>query len=221
MQPEIFEYPKIQTIWKRDPDKKFCIIPGEYSMEEFESINCWSVTEKIHGTNIRVIYDPVNGIEFRGKTDKADLYPPLVSHLQKAFPKERLDTVFNNTPALLFGEGFGAKIEKGGGNYISDGVSFALCDIYINGWWLKDDNVHDLAKTLEIPSVPRLGILTTEMAIDWVEKEIYSLIAENKKFVMEGIVAQSHPLMFNRKGERIIWKLKVEDYRKLRNEPSK
>lgn len=52
-------YPKIHTLWKRERNgkKKGCIIPGEYSEEEVESINRFYVLEKINGMNIRVIYD--------------------------------------------------------------------------------------------------------------------------------------------------------------------
>lgn len=53
------KYPKINTLWKRERNgkKKGCIIPGEYSEEEIKSINRFSVTEKVDGTNIRIIYD--------------------------------------------------------------------------------------------------------------------------------------------------------------------
>ena len=53
-------YHKIQTVFKRDPETKYkTLLMGEYSLIEFEYLryNDWVWTEKINGTNIRVIYD--------------------------------------------------------------------------------------------------------------------------------------------------------------------
>ena len=67
------EYHKIQTVFKRDPDNNFkTLLMGEYSLPEFEYLkdNKWVFTEKVDGTNIRVIWDGKD-IFFKGKTDKA------------------------------------------------------------------------------------------------------------------------------------------------------
>jgi len=40
------------------------------------------------------------------------------------------------------------KIQKGGGNYIADGVDFVLFDVWINGIWLERENVEDIAEKL-------------------------------------------------------------------------
>jgi len=49
------KYPKINTIWKRDESNKFKIIEGDFSKQEFANIKNWQITEKIDGTNIRLI----------------------------------------------------------------------------------------------------------------------------------------------------------------------
>jgi len=218
---ETLTYPKIQTIWKRDPEKKYCIIPGDYSLEEFKSICRWSISEKINGTNIRIIYEPgipintpEDGVEFRGKTDNAQIPPILLSHLQKTFIREKLDKAFSNTPVILFGEGFGKKIQKGG-RYLLNSNSFALFDVYVNGWWLTVEDVYSIAKTLNISSPPHLGIMNTDDAVSLVKNGFLSKIAEDGSLPAEGIVAKSYPLMLSRGKERIVWKLKVKDYEAL------
>ena len=51
------QYHKIQGLFKRGPDNKF--IEGEWSLPEFEylaKLN-WTWTEKVDGTNMRVMWD--------------------------------------------------------------------------------------------------------------------------------------------------------------------
>ncbi len=94
-------YPKINTIWKRDESNQHNIIEGDLSCPEFDNIKLWHATEKIHGTNIRVIYDiktpsanEHDWISFRGKTDDAMIAPSLLSYLQKTFPLEKFKRLF-------------------------------------------------------------------------------------------------------------------------------
>ena len=50
------QYNKIQSLFKRDQKGKMLF--GEYSLPEFEYLkdNTWAFTEKVDGTNIRVMY---------------------------------------------------------------------------------------------------------------------------------------------------------------------
>src|ERR1035438_4001561 len=123
------EYHKIQTIFKRSEQTKKIII-GDYSLPEFEYLrdNQWIGTEKIDGTNIRVIWTG-NEVIFKGKTDDAQIPASLVTNLQRMFTAPLLERVFSNSPVCLYGEGFGAKIQKAGGRYIPDNSSFILFDI--------------------------------------------------------------------------------------------
>jgi hypothetical protein len=53
------EYHKIQTIFKRDmTNKAKSLFEGRWTMPEFEYLanNTWVFTEKVDGTNIRVIF---------------------------------------------------------------------------------------------------------------------------------------------------------------------
>ena len=117
------EYHKIQTVFKRDPDNNFkTLLDGEYSMPEFEYLknNIWVFTEKVDGTNIRIMFDG-ESIKFGGKTDNAMIPSVLLNKLNETFlPQvEKFKSIFD-CPVCLYGEGYGAKIQKGGGNYRQD-----------------------------------------------------------------------------------------------------
>ncbi len=127
---------------------------------------------------------------------------------------------FEPYPITLYGEGYGAKIQKGGGNYRRDGdVSFRLFDVLIGDIWLRRADVEDVAKQLDIEPVPllvdppwALGICV-DMVRDK-ETPLGSVVAfiEGVPRVAEGIVAFTDPPLFNGQGKRLMWKLKVKDF---------
>jgi hypothetical protein len=109
----------------------------------------------------------------------------------------------------LYGEGYGRKIQKCGGNYIPDGVSFILFDVLIDGIWLKRESVEDIAKTFAIDVVPIVGVGDIDNAIAYVKSKPNSKIGTAK---MEGIVARPIVELFDRLGKRLIVKIKVKDF---------
>ena len=134
----MIEYHKIHSIYKRD--EKGNLIPGQWALPEFEYLrnNEWEFTEKVDGTNIRVMFDGTN-VTFGGKTDNAQIPSKLVMALYNMFPDEMMGNVFGrdfDTFVCLYGEGYGAKIQKAGGNYRPD-QSFVLFDVKIGKWWLQ------------------------------------------------------------------------------------
>ena len=210
------KYPKINTLWKRDEKNKFKIMEGHYSDDEFKNVNKWHVTEKIDGTNIRIMFDieKSKNWQFGGRTDNAQIPTFLFEYLQNTFDSNEIETFFPEAKkVILFGEGFGPKIQKGGGLYRDD-VSFILFDVWIDGWWLKREDVVETAKRMGLESVPELGITTKEQIVDYIKSKPRSVYAKQDK-VMEGIVARSHPLVLYRNGTPLMFKLKVEDYEKL------
>jgi hypothetical protein len=212
-------YPKIQTLWKRDPNNKNRIIEGQLTKMEFDNIKTWMFTEKIDGTNIRVTWE--NGsVKFDGRTDDAQIPSHLYNALSQIFPKEKFESTFPATeekPTLphiiLFGEGYGPKIRKGGGLYRDD-AGFILFDVWIDGWWLDRPNVKDIANKMGLDIVPLLGIGSMQTAIDIVKSAPNSLISKQPK-IIEGIVARSYPLVLFRDGDPLVFKLKVRDYTDL------
>jgi hypothetical protein len=216
---EIMNYIKINTIWKRDEKNKGRIIEGDFSKQEFANIKKWEISEKIDGMNIRITFtrnidqNQKSMVVFGGKTDDAQIPARLVKYLQETFPESLLSFVFEETAnkIILFGEGYGAKIQKGGGLYRKD-VGVIIFDVWIDGWWLEREKVNVIAKSLNVKSVPVLGIMDIETAIELVKSKPNSLVAEEPK-VIEGIVARSYPLMLFRDGTPITWKLKVRDFK--------
>ena len=213
-------YPKINKIWKRDPNNKNQIIEGDYTCPEFDAVKKWSVTEKVDGCCIRVCYEfQVDGtfpvVLFGGKTDNAQIPAKLANYLKDKFTVELFKQTFPDAnEVMLFGEGYGGYIQSAGKNYIPE-PSFILFDVYLDGYWLERPNVEDVAKKLGIECVPSFGIMTTEEAIGFLKKIQFSLVARKNSVEtpIEGIVARSEPLMLFRKNKTpIMWKLKVRDY---------
>ena len=205
------EYHKIQTVFKRDPVTNHrTLLMGEYSLPEFEYLKDdeWVFTEKVDGTNIRVIWDG-NMVLFGGKTDRAQIPTHLLNKLNQMFYAAQFEGIFDG-PACLYGEGYGAKIQKGGGNYRQD-QSFVLFDIRIGDWWLKREDIENIAQKLNIDIVPVLGLGTLIDMVIAVRKGFNSQWGD---FLAEGIVARPVIELQTRSGQRIITKIKHKDFPK-------
>ena len=219
------EYQKIQTLFKRD--ERNIIIPDQFTYPEFEVLKDlkWECTEKIDGTNIRIELASSGNHEdgiimsFKGRTDKAVIPEHLLTKLNWLFDREHLMEVLNITDETqdcnitLYGEGYGAKIQKGV-NYISNDVNFILFDVKIGKWWLDRESIKDIANKLGISAVPLMGYMTIPEAIEYVKKGFKSTIAENKDYDAEGLVLKAPCGLLKRDGERLITKIKTVDFRK-------
>jgi len=206
------EYHKINTLYKRDMEtKNKTLIIGKYSMPEFEYLqnNEWSFTEKIDGTNIRVIWDSTNkDITFKGKTDNAQIPANLYKELTLIFVSDKLAEVFPDTDVCFYGEGYGVKIQNGG-SYIPDGNDFILFDIKIGDWWLQRKDILGIAEKLGLDVVPDIGTGTLADLVNLVRTGFNSKIGT---CIAEGIVARPLVELKARNGERIITKLKYRDF---------
>jgi ATP-dependent RNA circularization protein (DNA/RNA ligase family) len=199
-------YHKIQTVFERDPETKYrTVLVGEFALPEFEYLanNTWAFTEKVDGTNIRIDWDGAK-ITLGGRTDNAQIPAFLVERLYELFKPEKLAAL---APMTFYGEGYGAKIQKGG-NYKADGVDFVLFDIFC-GLWLKREDVEDIASQLSIAVVPVIETGTLPELTAMVKAGFRSAWGE---FLAEGIVARPRVDLYNRQGERIITKLKHKDF---------
>jgi len=205
------EYHKIQTVFKRDPNTKHkTLLFGVYSMPEFEYLSeCdWIFTEKVDGTNIRVMYQD-GEITFGGRTDRARIPAQLASVLEEKFLPRKAQFMEQFPDGVCFyGEGYGAKIQKGGGNYRSD-QSFVLFDIKVGKWWLKRQSVEEIGRDYDCEVVPIIGSGTI---YDMVLKVQDGFDSRWGNFIAEGIVARPRVELFGRNGNRIITKLKYKDF---------
>jgi len=210
------QYQKIQTVYLRDPENNYkTLLEGIWSKPEFKLLKDvdWVCTEKIDGTNIRIMWDGKN-VRFSGKTDNAQIPTFLISVLQDIFTNEIMEECFSDSNNVcLYGEGYGKKIQKGG-NYIPNRVDFILFDVKIGNWWLTRDVIKDIATKLNIKIVPIIGIWKLKQAIEYVKNGFKSTIADNKEYIAEGLVMKPLIELFNRKGERVITKIKHKDFSK-------
>lgn len=204
------EYHKIQTVFLRDQNNKNKILEWQWSLPEFGYLanNEWVFTEKVDGTNIRIIFDGVK-ITFSGKTDDSQIPAFLVNRLQEIFlPKLDLFNELFPGGACLYGEGYGNKIQKSG-HYYSQFQDFVLFDVKVEDWWLERHNVEDVAQKLSIEIVPIIGKGTLYDMVEKVRNGFDSLWGE---FPAEGIVARPTCELKSRKGDRIITKIKRRDF---------
>lgn len=202
------EYTKINTIWKRD--ERGHIIEGDYATPEFAFLADadFEWTEKVDGTNVRVGWDG-HDVQFGGRTANAQMPTKLIAALRSMFDPERLAAVFGESSAVLYGEGYGAGIQGGGGNY-SPNQTFVLFDVTVGPWWLRREDVQDVATKLAIEVVPVYGRGTLQWASDKAKAGIESTWGA---FPAEGLVGRPAVELFDRKGERIMAKTKTRDFR--------
>lgn len=201
------EYHKINSVYKRDPSGKQ-ILWGEFSDPETEFLkDCrWVWTEKVDGTNIRVSWSS-EGVRFGGKTDEAQIPATLIVALQELFHAEVFAGI--DGPMTLYGEGYGAKIQKAGSLYLPNEQSFVLFDVRVGDWWLRREDVEDLAKRLFVNVVPIVGEGTIGEMLSLVEKGFKSAWGD---FTAEGLVARPAVELKTRAGRRIITKMKHRDF---------
>lgn len=206
------EYHKIQTLWLRDPDTNYkTLLEGQWAKPEFEYLaDCqWIWTEKIDGTNIRVKWDGER-VTFGGKTDNAKMHGDLVTRLTEMFPTSLMTEVFDG-PVCLYGEGYGAGIQKSGA-YRTD-KSFILFDVKAGDWWLKWQDVQDIGTKLQCDVVPVVGQGALMDAIDFVRIGYNSHVAQTE-MIAEGLVVRPLVDLFARNGERVIGKIKYKDFQR-------
>ena len=207
------EYHKIETVFNRSTDGDKRLIWGDYRNETVEYLadNIWQFTEKIDGTNIRIHWDGHN-VEIGGRTDRAQIPKHLMDYLSATFLTPEVEELFEQTygekDVILFGEGYGAKIQNGG-EYRSD-VSFILFDVLIGDNWQSREWVEATAKMFGIDVVPIVLEGTIGDGIDYVMQHNNSTIG---KAVMEGVVGRPKVEMKDRLGNRIIVKIKWKDFK--------
>lgn len=212
-------YHKIDTLYHRDPDKKNIIIPGQYANPacEFLLHNEWQFTEKIDGTNIRLIYEAGN-LTIKGRKSNSDLSGPIAKWYQENMSSllEKFTSVFGDSSAIVFGEGYGNGIQSGG-NYgepsfiVFDVLVPANDDELIDYWWLKRESVEDIAEGLGLDIVPKFT-MTLHEAILKVEK---GMTSQWGNFIAEGLVGIPAVPLLNRNGSRIVTKIKHRDFVQL------
>lgn len=205
------EYHKIETLFERD-NKTKKLIEGQFRNPTVEYLkdNLWEFTEKIDGTNIRILWDG-HKVTFAGRTDKAQISAELSNRLFELFGGETNEQLFEQkfgeTEVMLCGEGYGAKIQNGGA-YRSN-QDFILFDVMIAGNWQPRDSVKNIAQYFNLDIVPIVLVGTLQDAIDYVKTKPKSRIGTADS---EGVVGRPCVELQDRCGNRIIVKVKVRDF---------
>lgn len=206
------EYNKIDTVFNRDTygTKRLIVDSWRNEAVEYLKDSRWQFTEKFDGTNIRVIWDG-HSISFAGRTDKAIIPQHLLEYLNKTFSTQEVEQLFEQVygdkQVILFGEGYGYKIQNGG-SYRND-VSFILFDVMIGENYQERQWVQETAVMLGIDVVPIVLEGTIEEAIEFVKKHPKSTVGTA---FMEGVVGRPAVELRDRTGKRIIVKIKYSDF---------
>lgn len=204
------EYCKIQTAFKRD--ERGIIIPGEWTLPEFEYLadRPWRWTEKVDGTNIRLHWNGET-VTVGGRTDNAQVPAPLVANLAPQLNPSLWATIFSDSSDVtVYGEGYGPKIQKGGGAYRAD-QGLIVFDVRVGRWWLKDEDVSNVAAALGLDVVPTVGYGWT-LSGAWEIVREGALTSRWPGVTPEGLVGRPQVDLFSRNGDRIIVKLKLRDW---------
>lgn len=204
-------YQKIPGPFKRHADgpNRNKLIEGEWSSPELAATAdlAWVWTEKVDGTNIRLMWDG-HKVTYGGRTDNAQLPAKLVAVLDLLVPEELFEQKFGATPAILYGEGYGAGIQSGG-VYRPD-QSFVLFDVRVGDWWLQRDAIVDVATSMGLDVVPLFCVGPISEAI-WSIKNGFKS-RWNDQHYAEGLVGVTEVGLLARDGQRLIVKVKRKDF---------
>lgn len=202
-------YHKINSIFKRD--KNGALIYGDFSTPAlaFLAHNQWQGTEKFDGTNCRIFIDAGGEWSVGGRTEASQFSADLLKLLNIVGEVSAYRGLRSMT---LFGEGVGAGIQKGGGNYGLD-PSFVLFDVYAHaedGLWLERENVNDIAEQIGVKSAPTVFTGTLFDSLDLVCRD-YAMFSTWGQFPAEGLVLRPLVELADRRGNRVITKVKQRD----------
>lgn len=218
---EFTKYSKINSIYKRDQRGKLII--GDYSIPEFKYLeqNTWQATEKIDGTNIRLVFRRNNSLIDKfilGRTEKSILPASLLIKLEQIIDNIDVQKIFDRMKdgdtIIMFGEGYGNEIQAVGSGYLKNDVNFIMFDVLHNNYWYPYSEVLKFGSELGIKVVPSLGEFTLNDAIKVTTTGFKSLIAENQTLIAEGMILKPSVPLFNSSGNRIIMKLKHKDFKR-------
>lgn len=212
------KYKSILTPFKRSGHKKPLIF-GEFSKEEFKYLaySQWYLNEKIDGTNIRIEFDG-DTVKIDGRSDNAEIPEGLYSLLQTMFSIDNLKITFPkitkelNKKVILYGEGIGEKIN--GNRHDLVGYDFVLFDVLIDNFWLSQNSIEVIASMLNLKFSPIICQAHLYEAFNIVSKGLRS----NFGGWSEGVIAKPIIQLNDKHGDRIITKIKYDDFKNYATE---
>lgn len=210
-------YEKIETVFCRDTDGTKRLILNNFRNPTIAYLknNTWVFTEKIDGTNIRIHWDG-HKVEFGGRTDKAQIPTHLLDKLNELFTTTEAEELFEQTwgdkDVILFGEGYGPKIQNGGA--YRDDVSFILFDVLVGDNYQEREWVEKTAQMFGVDVAPIVLVGAIEDGVNYVMTHPKSTMGTA---MMEGVVGRPMVELRDRRGERVIVKIKWDDFKHFVN----
>jgi hypothetical protein len=205
------EYQKIPGPFRRETEgpNRNRVIDGAWISPELAYLAelDWVWTEKVDGTNIRIHWDG-HKVTYGGRTDNAQIPAKLITVLNDLVPEELFEQQFGGDSATLYGEGYGAGIQRGG-NYRPD-MSFVLFDVRVGNWWLLRPQLVEVAVGMGLTTAPLVMQGPIRAAIEMVRRGLPS--AWNQNWPAEGLVGTTPIGLVNRSGHRLMVKVKAADF---------
>src|SRR5574344_586352 len=182
------EYKKIKNVLLQNAKTKQIVVFAE-PFNSLQNIN-WIGTEQIDGINIQIHWD---GFVVKTVDQNSNTVIPkeLAKLLHTMFECKEMEYVFENVfgkkEVLLYGEGYGGKIQKGKEYSITP--NFILFDIMVNGVMLRREEVLNAATKLGIKCVPIVFRGTLREAANFIKGHPVSTLGSGKH-EMEGLILQ-------------------------------
>ena len=185
----------------------------------------WIVTEKIDGTNIRIILtkpDEKNKREVHIASRKLILNPSDKNSNQytdclKEVNLHKIEEYFKDVDStiIIYGEGYGAGVHKGG--IYSSKKNFRVFDIRIGEAYQDFDYVKKVCVDNQlnlVPIVDTVEEITFDACVLKLKANSETLIKEGTGGKLEGLVYKFEPPLLNKYKERLIFKIKFKDFEK-------
>ena len=216
------KYAKFSSPFKKDD--KWLNTP---EAAQYLPIGRWIVTEKIDGTNIRIILtkpDEEGNRETHIASRKLILNPEDKTSKQymdclKEVNLHKIKEYFNdvNSTVVIYGEGYGAGVQKGG--IYSKEKNYRVFDIRIGEAYQDFEYVKKVCIDNQLNVVPvmcELKEIVYEECLDALKIFQETLIKEGDGGKPEGFVYKLEPVLLNKYKERLIFKVKHKDFKELK-----
>jgi len=214
------KYEKFSSPFKKD--EKF---RNTIEVAQSLPVGTWIKTEKIDGTNIRIILTKPNE---EGNRDILIASRKLVLNQEDKNSKQYMDCIKEinlnkikeyfkevESTIVIYGEGYGAGVQKGG--IYSSIKDFRVFDIRIGEAYQDFEYVQKVCIDNQLNIVPVIGEckeITYGECYDSLKKFQETLIRDGSGGKPEGIVYKFEPVLLNKYKERLIFKVKFKDFNK-------
>ena len=201
--------PKCKTLFRRGDDFK---VTDELTDPRFWQIGNWVATKKMDGTSVIIsIHNGVDGgYSFHGRTAKSQFTPAMQQFLDDAASEALFSLADHGVyQADIYAELFGEGIQ--GNPHGMEGMHLRVFDVRIGDFWLDWENVEDVAVKAGLLPVDVLMVGSTESIVEYIKS--YAQHKGDDIPYFEGVVARTDPLLYDNQGNRMMWKLKVSDYK--------